>query len=129
MRDRAAVVLIERGKVALIKRVQNGETYYVFPGGGIEAGETPEAAAKREACEELGVEILLKDCLLELEYNGNQYYFLAKITGGVFGSGKGEEFADSHRGSYLPMWVGIDELATLDVKPKEVADRVQELFE
>lgn len=34
MRDRAAAVLIECKKVVLIKRVQDGVTYFVFPGGG-----------------------------------------------------------------------------------------------
>lgn len=36
MRDRASVVIIENQKVALIKRINAGAVYYVFPGGGIE---------------------------------------------------------------------------------------------
>lgn len=49
MRNRGSVVIAENGKVILIKRVRNESVYYVFPGGGIEEGETPEQAAKREA--------------------------------------------------------------------------------
>lgn len=41
MRDRSSVVLIENNKVGLIKRIRDGSVYYVFPGGGIEDGETP----------------------------------------------------------------------------------------
>lgn len=48
MRNRASVVIIENGKVLLIQRVRNGSTYYVFPGGGIENGETPEEGAKEK---------------------------------------------------------------------------------
>ncbi|WP_407670288.1 NUDIX domain-containing protein [Paenisporosarcina antarctica] len=55
MRDRGAVVLIENNKVGLIKRIRDGNVYYVFPGDGIEVGENPEIAAKREAFEELSV--------------------------------------------------------------------------
>lgn len=47
MRNRAAVILLDGEKVALIRREKMGSVYYVFPGGGIEEGETPEQAAKR----------------------------------------------------------------------------------
>lgn len=33
MRDRGSVVLITDNKVALIKRIKEKSTYYVFPGG------------------------------------------------------------------------------------------------
>jgi len=56
---RARIVLVDHGKLALIKRVRDGRTYYLFPGGGVEEGETPQDAARREAFEELGVEVEL----------------------------------------------------------------------
>jgi len=45
MRTRAGVVLIEHNKVALIERHRAGLDYFVFPGGGMDEGETPEGAA------------------------------------------------------------------------------------
>lgn len=57
IRNRGAAIIVQGGKIALIKRIRKGETYYVFPGGGIEEGEIPEEATKREAYEELGVHI------------------------------------------------------------------------
>ena len=45
--------------IALIERVRDGTTYYVFPGGIVEEGETAPAAAMREAFEELGVYVEL----------------------------------------------------------------------
>ncbi|WP_338035426.1 NUDIX domain-containing protein [Halobacillus ihumii] len=63
MRDRGSVVLIDNKKVGLIKRTRNGSVYYVFSGGGIEVGENPETGAKREAFEELGVTVKVKECL------------------------------------------------------------------
>ena len=38
---RARIVLVEHGKVALIRRVRDGHTYYLFPGGGVEDGRKP----------------------------------------------------------------------------------------
>ena len=130
MRNRGAVVLIENNKVALIQRTRDGTVYYVFPGGGLEQGEAPEAGAKREAFEELGVEVKIHDCIAKVEYNGTQYFFKAEITNGNFGTGQGEEYIDKsrERGTYLPMWVEISSLSSLDVRPREVAEKVQSLY-
>ncbi|MDQ0177738.1 NUDIX hydrolase [Bacillus chungangensis] len=101
--------------------------YYVFPGGGLENGETPEEGAKREALEELGVEVNIKECIAEVAFNGTQYYFLADIVSGVFGTGQGEEFTNLYRNreTYLPIWIEIGELSSIDVIPKEVAKKVE----
>jgi 8-oxo-dGTP diphosphatase len=40
--DRGSVVIIEDKKVGLNKRIREGDVYYVFPGGGIEEGDTAE---------------------------------------------------------------------------------------
>ncbi|MEQ2526313.1 NUDIX domain-containing protein [Bacillaceae bacterium CLA-AA-H227] len=130
MRDRASVIIIENNRVGLIKRIREGNVYYVFPGGGIENGETPEDGAKREALEELGVEVKVNGCIAEVEFNGTQYFFLSEIIEGEFGTGQGEEYIDEYRdrGEYLPMWVDLDKLSSIDVKPKEVAVKVENLF-
>lgn len=129
MRDRASVVIIENQKVALIKRINAGAVYYVFPGGGIEK-EKHQNLVQEEAFEELGVEVKVEECIAEVEYNGIQYYFLSEIINGTFGSGQGEEYTDKerHRGIYLPEWVDISRLSELDVKPKEVVIQLQTIF-
>ncbi|MDL4842347.1 NUDIX hydrolase [Aquibacillus rhizosphaerae] len=129
LRSRSSVVLIQNKKVGLIKRIRNDSVYYVFPGGGIEAGETPEEAAKREALEELGVKIKVDECIATIEFDGPQYYFLSEIIDGIFGTGHGKEFTDEDRGRglYLPMWIEINRLSHIDVKPKEVALEIKNL--
>ena len=130
MRDRAAVVIVKNNKVGLIKRIRNGSVYYVFPGGGIEEGEHPETGAKREAFEELGVQVNVTDCFAKLEFNGTQYFFLAEIIEGTFGTGQGEEYTDENRdrGTYLPIWIEIKKLSSFDVKPKEISLKIQSNF-
>ena len=121
---RGAVVIIENNKVALIRREKAGRTYYVFPGGKQENGETTEQCAKREAFEELGVEVEIGELITQVPFNGMQSYFYAKIIGGQFGTGQGEEFTDTASGSYLPVWMELENLRALDVIPKEVVERI-----
>ena len=127
MRNRGAVILVENDKVALIQRTRDDIVYYVFPGGGIENGETPEEGAKREAFEELGVHVKVHECIKKVDFNGDQYFFRAEIIDGIFGTGQGEEFNEKARGTYLPMWVEIKMLSSIDVRPKEVAEKIQSL--
>ncbi|QFG00638.1 NUDIX domain-containing protein [Psychrobacillus glaciei] len=124
MRNRGATVIIENGRVALIKRTKPHMTYYVFPGGGIESGETPEQAAIRETYEELGVNIRIQRLLKVLEQNGTQHFFLADIVGGNFGTGTGEEYTHTsiERGTYEPVWLDIDDLSSFEVRAREIVD-------
>src|SRR5512147_733333 len=117
MRTRAGIVLIEDKKVALIERHRAGLDYFVFPGGGVDEGETPEQAAVREAMEELGIEVAIKQKVAEIQLasKSRQIYFLVEQTGGIFGTGTGEEYTDSvpndpGEGIYIPVWMPIDEL-------------------
>ncbi|THE09859.1 NUDIX domain-containing protein [Bacillus timonensis] len=130
MRDRGSVVLIKDKKVGLIKRNIDDIVYYVFPGGGVEPGESPQECAIREAYEELGVQVKIHECIGTVNYCGTQYFFLSEIIEGTFGTGLGEEFSNQNknRGSYTPVWIKLDRLAALDVRPKEIVLKVQSRF-
>jgi 8-oxo-dGTP diphosphatase len=117
MRTRAGIVLIKENKVALIERHRAGLDYYVFPGGGVDEGETPEQAAIRETMEELGIEVVIKQKVAEINLGpkSRQIYFLVEYVSGKFGTGTGEEFTDSDpndpdEGVYVPIWMPIAEL-------------------
>ncbi len=116
-RDRAGVVLVDGGRVALIERHRDGLHYFVFPGGGVEPGESFEEAAVREAAEELGLEVRLGELIAEIEFGGTQRYFRASVVGGELGTGPG---SFSGEGTYAPVWVGLGELGGLDVRPEEL---------
>ncbi|MGG2091642.1 NUDIX domain-containing protein [Bacillus sp. S13(2024)] len=131
MRDRSAAIIVEEGKLALIKRIWDEEVYYVFPGGGIEEGETTEEAIIREVYEELGLHVQLQKLATTVKYNGTQYFYEAIIVGGTFGNGQGEEYVknDRKRGEYIPIWVSVKDLLNINIKPLEVGEYVYELYE
>lgn len=129
MRDRGAAIIIQEGKLALIKRIRDKDVYYVFPGGGIEEGESLEEATVREVYEELGIHIQIERLGKKVNYNGTQYFYEAIIVGGVFGNGKGEEFTRNDRGKYIPMWVPIKDVLNINIKPLEVGEYVYRLYE
>ena len=132
MRIRAGIVLIQDGNVALIERHRAGLDYYVFPGGGVDEGESPEQAAIREAMEELGVEVAIqqKVAVIHLGQKSRQVYFLVQQTGGEFGTGAGEEYTgadpdSSDEGIYIPVWMPIAELSLhQNIHPADVAKLV-----
>ena len=129
MRTRAGVVLIEANKVALIERHRAGLDYFVFPGGGVDEGESPEQAAIREAMEELGIQVAIKQKIAEIHFGwtSKHIYFLVERISGEFGSGTGEEFTDSdpghpEEGIYIPIWMPIEELSQHNkIYPAEIA--------
>jgi 8-oxo-dGTP pyrophosphatase MutT (NUDIX family) len=131
MRVRAGVVLIEDDKVALIERFRNGTHYYVFPGGGMEEGETPQETAIREMEEETGLRVTVKQKLAEIYFGlSYQMYYLVERVGGEFGTGTGEEYTDADpdnraQGSYAPTWMSLAELPEHEnVYPTDIAELV-----
>lgn len=132
MKTRAGIVLIQNDKVALIERHRAGLDYFVFPGGSVDDGESPEQAALRETMEELGIEVVIKKKVAEIQLGSKSrhVYFLVEQTGGAFGSGLGEEYTDSdpdspEEGIYIPIWMALDELPLHEnIYPVEVAKLV-----
>ena len=131
MRIRAVAVLIENDQIALMERHRSGRHYFSFPGGGVDAGETPEQAVVREMMEETGLHVVVRRKLATVWFKGNrQEFFLVETLGGEFGTGTGEEYQEhptfnSHSvGTYHPLWMPVSELLNNPVLPVEMAERV-----
>lgn len=128
MSHRAAIVLLQDGMIALIERYKNGDHYFTFPGGHVEAGESPEKAAIRETKEELGLEVVIQKEFARMRWRGNwQQYYLVEARGGNFGDQQGPEMQRSvqESGSYQPTWVPVGELLAIPLRPRQVAELVE----
>jgi 8-oxo-dGTP diphosphatase len=70
-RKRAAAVIVRDGRVLMVhersRRFGGGE-WWTLPGGGIEPGETPEQAVRREVFEETGLVVGAARYVLEMPY-------------------------------------------------------------
>ncbi len=65
-----AAVILSEGKIFATQRgYRDFKGGWEFPGGKIEAGETPEAALKREISEELETEIRVGELIDTIEYD------------------------------------------------------------
>jgi mutator protein MutT len=80
------VILKKENKILLIKEVlEDKKEHWIFPGGGVDFGETVEKAAIREAKEEIGIDIEIKDFLgikeiirPQFDYHSIIFFFVAE---------------------------------------------------
>jgi len=131
MEKRVRAIIIKDNKVLTIKRTKPDATFWVFPGGGVEEGETNEKALIRECKEELGVNIQVCNLFLEMDskipktLGQREYFYLCDIEGGKLGTGDGPEFNDSsYVGKYEIEWVNINNLKDTGLRPAEVKDSI-----
>ena len=126
MRNRAGIILIHEGKLALIERHRQGRHYFAFPGGGVDNEETDEQAAVREAEEELGirVKIVQKAATILRDGRRDQVYFVVEWVDGDFGTGTGEEYGEVNpeHGTYQPLWMPMEEILENNVVPRGLAE-------
>jgi ADP-ribose pyrophosphatase YjhB (NUDIX family) len=128
MQQRVRAILEKEGKILLLKRTKPNETYWVFPGGGVEAGENLEDALKREVFEETGLEVEVRELIhsrifkfTEDEDEQEEFYFRCRETGGSLGTGDGPEFHSTYYvGTHMPEYISTSEISGMDIRPAEM---------
>ena len=113
MGDRSCVALIEDDLILMVRQTYSGETFWTFPGGSIEPGETPEAAAIREAREEVGLDVKIIRLLCRAPRTttpGVYSCYLGKIVGGEIALGAGPELPDDNQELHEVRWFPLEQV-------------------
>ena len=116
-KGRAQCLVIRSNKILMVKhRSEEGECY-CSPGGGIEAGETPEQAALRELQEECNVSgtILKRTSIYTDPYDSEKFFYTYHIDIGqqTPSLGYDPEFVDNPILTEV-RWMALDELSEID---------------
>ncbi|MFH1316236.1 MAG: NUDIX domain-containing protein [Candidatus Woesearchaeota archaeon] len=123
---RSAVIIIDKNKILLMRRVEDGREYFVFPGGTIEENETPKETAIREIKEETNLDIEIERLLWKFEDEFHVgYYFLAKSFKGEIELGGPEAKMHCDENFFCPDWVKLDKLDNMKLFPEEIKNKIK----
>jgi 8-oxo-dGTP diphosphatase len=113
-----AAVFLKNGKYLIAKRKPGGSlaNKWEFPGGKIEAGETPEQGLARELFEEFEITIAVKDFLAShpFENKGRKYLLKAYLCEKV----SGEPVLHEHT---AVAWIDPDDFKAYDLADSDKA--------
>lgn len=129
-RIRAAAIIIDHGHILLIYRSRRGKAYWVFPGGGVESGETAEQAVVREVREETSCVVDVSKLLYRETFpdgGENHYYLCGYISGEPrldLGAIEQTVMAQDADQVYAPQWVPLETLPSLTLYPTEIQSLV-----
>ncbi|MFF4847854.1 NUDIX domain-containing protein [Streptomyces sp. NPDC001194] len=117
VRVRAGAIVIRDGRILLIHFTD--EAYYEIPGGGVEAGESPRAAAVRELREESGLAGAVVAEVARIWKAGRREHYFTLDAEGALGP---PETLDTYGG--VPVWVPVADLPRTPVWPRRLAWRI-----
>ncbi|MDB5132841.1 MAG: hydrolase [Mucilaginibacter sp.] len=112
-----AAIINRAGKILIARRAKHKHLggYWEFPGGKIEANETPEICLKRELAEELQIEVKIEKFFMENLYIYPQITVLLKSYLCTFISGE-IQLIDHDE----VLWVNKDQLGSFNFAPADI---------
>ena len=133
MRTAVRALIEKQGNILFIKRSRKGDVYYVLPGGGIEKGDGgPVDALQREIREELSVEGTVGHQVFEFfdTFQGittRIQIFECVVPTTSVSLGKGpEQGHQSSENTYEPIWIPVEDLTTIDIRPPQLGEWVKQ---
>ena len=137
IRNSAKAVIVKDEKLLAVKIQENGDTYYILPGGGQEHGENLHEALKRECREELGTEVEIGDLIFVREYIGKnhelatyhahahqtEFMFLCHVQQETFDNGSNPD-----KGQIGTEWIPIKDLLNYKLFPQALRSHLISYF-
>ncbi len=119
IRIRVGILIWRDGEVLLVRHEKGGRSYWLVPGGGVDAGETMVAAGAREVHEETGYDVEMGRLLLVCEAidprPGGRHIvnaiYAATVRGGTLAVGKDDTSLRDAQ------WQPLEALAELEMYP------------
>jgi 8-oxo-dGTP diphosphatase len=113
---RAQCIVYREGRILMVQHHQGGDTWWCLPGGGVEEGESPAAAALRELAEECRVEGKVVRQLSHLTYapDDETFTFLVDIGDQEPTLGHDPDVAPGAEVLAAVRWLALDEIPERD---------------
>jgi len=127
IRVRAAIVVTQDGKILLVPHYNTNEhpISWHLPGGGVEFGESVQAAAIREFWEETGLHAHIESLLdineviqMEKPYHSLTTIFSGSIVGGTLTAESEHPYI--RYGDKMPCWFSWEELQAVNYHPEKI---------
>ncbi|WP_339304506.1 NUDIX domain-containing protein [Paenibacillus sp. FSL R5-0519] len=133
IRNSAKAVIVQDGRLLVIRLEDQYGTAYVFPGGGQEKGEELKDAVARECLEEIGQAVNVGELLHIREYIGKnhefaewdadihqvEFYFACSLINPEATNFEGSN-PDDHQ--VAVEWIALEELSQVRLYPKTIGE-------
>ncbi|WP_340390564.1 NUDIX domain-containing protein [Paenibacillus sp. FSL E2-0151] len=133
IRNSAKAVIVQDGRLLVIRLEDQYGTAYVFPGGGQEKGEELKDAVARECLEEIGQAVNVGELLHIREYIGKnhefaewdgdihqvEFYFACRLIDPEATVFEGSN-PDDHQ--VAVEWIALEELSNIRLYPKTIGE-------
>lgn len=129
LRPRVAAIVPKKNSILLVQHEEGNMSYWVPPGGGVEAGELIHKAVEREVKEETNVDVRVKRPIYYNDFFGGtkhhmEFFFLCEYEGGEIKLGEDPE-AEEDKGVLKDVrFIPADELQNYTVLPHELKIRL-----
>lgn len=129
IRNSAKALIIRDGKMLASKINDNGEVFYVMPGGGQEVEELLPDTVKRECAEEMGILVEPKSLVFVVEGSHGEAFhrvdlvFLCEYIGEIANA---EIHGDVNQIGYE--WLHIDNLQNVPLYPSKLRSEIINLY-